>query len=93
MLWPKASHASLRVVSAVALLVAGTVRVTEGAVDPACYVSAVVVPDEIKAILALSSKVAKKKKAKKTGEGAAAEGPDDGAAEGGAAEGPPPLEE
>jgi curved DNA binding protein len=52
------------------LLPSGTVRVTDGSLDPACYVSAVAVPEEIKAILAMSSKAGKKKKSKKA-EGAA----------------------
>ena len=56
------------------LLPSGTVRVTEATTNPAHYgPSEVELPEEVKAVLALSSKTNKKKKKKGKGEAAAAE--------------------
>jgi curved DNA binding protein len=47
------------------LLPSGTTRITEGALDPACFTTESEVPEDIKTILAMSSKTNKKKKNKK----------------------------
>jgi len=52
----------------VLLLPSGTAMITDNKLDPACYATESTVPDEIKAILAMSSKTNKKKKNKKKAE-------------------------
>ena len=48
---------------------AGTVRITEGGIDPALYTSATEPAEETKTILAMSAKSKKKKKKKAKGGG------------------------
>jgi methionine aminopeptidase len=57
----------------VLLLPSGTVRITEGAIDPTLYSTEVEVPAEVKEILAMSSKTNNKKKKNKNKKAGATE--------------------